>query len=566
MKLNKKFLSLVMALLMIVSALHTVSLAVNESYVFQIDSVTTVAGSIVDVPVRVKNNAGLQGFLIVMNYDKDSMKPIDVKCGDAFSSGSIETNLKKLTPGELRTVGYSGIENSADGILFTVTFEIFDVAAGQSEISLSYDSSNTYDADLNDVLAECFGGDVFINGASSSQTTVFFDSVNAVCGETIEIPIKIKNMSNTETLSFVMIYDVDAVEYVSTDSDKASFSENADNGIVSFTLSELKTVFNNGTLLTVKLKIKAVGNIPIVLESQMTQIACKGGFITAQENLATKPTFFAGNVTGTVNEKVRVSVVLKNNPGIMGFRVNLKYDANAIKPVPGSVIACDVIKGKGSLSDNVLRKADSGVVGFLWNGSGEVKTNGELFSVEFELLQSGKHTIEIEYSKPDTFNEEWEEITFECSDLTVFSECEKWLLTNNSDVTIDYCDNIIYGILPETESVSKYIKPIAGCTMKTEAQKGDYIGNKTVVAVYSSGEKVAEYTIVIFGDADGNGMCDGQDAVIVSCIIANMFSDSQINVAILLSADCNRDGIVDYRDVELLSRVGVCFDTIDQKM
>lgn len=562
MKLRKRILSLILAVAML-SIFCQTAVAVSEKYFFSVDSVTAVCGGIVEVPVRVENNGGLQGFLLILNYDKDSVTPIDVKCGEAFSEGSIETNLKKLTPGELRVVGYSGTENSEDGTLFTVVFEVSDFAKNSVSMNLSYDSSNTYDAQLNDVDADCESGTLTIEGATSTEMMLFADDVSGICGETVDVPIKIKNYNAAQTLSGIIKYDSASLELVEMNSPKAQISKSGQEGNISFTLSTISNISDNDVILNARFKIKAVGEFAILLESTMEDLVCKGCYLVGKEDVSSKPTFCLTEALGKVNETVTVKAAIKNNPGVMGFKVTLKYDAEAMSPLAASVTAGEVIKGKGSLSNNVKKKASTGEVSFLWNGSGEVTSDGILFQLDFELKDNcGEYKLEISYSKPDTFNEAWEDLDFECVDSVVSIAEEYWILANDtSEVKIDYNTNYIYGIEPGTTDLTQYIKPIDGCTLKIDSSK-TAIGTSTKVFVYDETQQVAVYTVIIFGDLNSDGMCDGQDAVVAECLTNGLIDDCAEELVV--SADCNHDGAVNSEDVVSMINSGIFLATIGQ--
>lgn len=77
-------------------------------------------------------------------------------------------------------------------------------------------------------------------------------------------------------------------------------------------------------------------------------------------------------------------------------------------------------------------------------------------------------------------------------------------------------------------------------------------------------ELVDEYTTVIFGDTNGDGWYDGQDAVTVSMIAGGMLTRERVGEAVWMAADCNHDGVIDQADVELLNQAGVLLSNVDQ--
>lgn len=73
---------------------------------------------------------------------------------------------------------------------------------------------------------------------------------------------------------------------------------------------------------------------------------------------------------------------------------------------------------------------------------------------------------------------------------------------------------------------------------------------------------VCRYTIVVFGDVNGDGIYDGRDATLVAMIEGGMLTP---DAAYRLAADCNRDGTVDYADTALLEQAGVLLAEIGQE-
>ena len=86
-------------------------------------------------------------------------------------------------------------------------------------------------------------------------------------------------------------------------------------------------------------------------------------------------------------------------------------------------------------------------------------------------------------------------------------------------------------------------------------------GDKIEIRTDGSDEVIASYTVVVFGDADGDGSYDGRDATIVSMIANGMLTP---DAAVLAAADCNHDGVVDQLDVDILNYAGVLLSKVDQ--
>lgn len=128
----------------------------------------------------------------------------------------------------------------------------------------------------------------------------------------------------------------------------------------------------------------------------------------------------------------------------------------------------------------------------------------------------------------------------------------------------DFENNIISGILPGTTSLDYYgtfTNPDYEWSYQTQ---NGYLGTGTVANVVNGGEIIESYSILLYGDVNGDGWCDGMDAVLVSCIVNGMLSESDIGELAYRAADCNHDGVIDEADVDLLNQAGALLAEVDQ--
>ena len=91
------------------------------------------------------------------------------------------------------------------------------------------------------------------------------------------------------------------------------------------------------------------------------------------------------------------------------------------------------------------------------------------------------------------------------------------------------------------------------------------IGTGDTITIYkSNGEVYKELDVVVFGDVNGDGVYDGMDSMIVSCLANGMLSENDVSEAEYMAADCNHDGVVDLLDVDILNQAGVLLADVDQ--
>lgn len=68
---------------------------------------------------------------------------------------------------------------------------------------------------------------------------------------------------------------------------------------------------------------------------------------------------------------------------------------------------------------------------------------------------------------------------------------------------------------------------------------------------------------ILYGDVNRDGFCNGEDAVIVMCIVEGLLTNDNTDTYTMLSADYNRDGQINETDVFLLEDAGLCLTSID---
>lgn len=135
-------------------------------------------------------------------------------------------------------------------------------------------------------------------------------------------------------------------------------------------------------------------------------------------------------------------------------------------------------------------------------------------------------------------------------------------IIGTNGAVVDNENGVIYGITGRPESIVGYLKTVDDSL--TVQSNSEPFGTGSVVNVMRNGETVDSYKVVVFGDVNGDGWYDGQDAVTVSMIASGMLTREQVGEAAWIAADCNHDGIIDQADVELLNRAGVLLSKVDQ--
>lgn len=125
-------------------------------------------------------------------------------------------------------------------------------------------------------------------------------------------------------------------------------------------------------------------------------------------------------------------------------------------------------------------------------------------------------------------------------------------------------DEFIYGFTANLskDNVKTYFN-LKYLSVVPTASAENVMGTGSVIAVKQK-NITTNYTVVIFGDVNGDGWYDGQDSLIVSCLANGMLTQDDVTAAEFMAADCNHDGTVDESDVALLNEAGLILASVDQ--
>lgn len=129
-----------------------------------------------------------------------------------------------------------------------------------------------------------------------------------------------------------------------------------------------------------------------------------------------------------------------------------------------------------------------------------------------------------------------------------------------STANIDYNKNLISGLETHINSLDQYIR-VTDDTCRLQYQS---LGTDGIVYLTRDSEIIETYSVVIFGDVNGDGWYDGQDSFIVNCIANGLLTHEQVGEAKWMAADCNHDGEINATDVAILEQAGLLLANVDQ--
>ena len=119
------------------------------------------------------------------------------------------------------------------------------------------------------------------------------------------------------------------------------------------------------------------------------------------------------------NNTILVPVSISNNPGIMGFKVTASYPSELLEI---SSVTAGNVTSKGSFIHNAGKT--TGQVDIIWYSTEQAMENGSLFVLTVKptgSFTSGETTqISLSYSQADTFNEQYEDVAFDCKPINVY--------------------------------------------------------------------------------------------------------------------------------------------------
>lgn len=117
-------------------------------------------------------------------------------------------------------------------------------------------------------------------------------------------------------------------------------------------------------------------------------------------------------------ETIVIPVNISDNTGVMGFKATVEYPSDVFC---NPEVSRGVVTAKGMFNDSIV-EATNGEFDVLWNHTADVKEDGVIFLMQFdvtEFAEDGNYAIKLTYSQPDTFNEKWEDVVLNVSDISV---------------------------------------------------------------------------------------------------------------------------------------------------
>lgn len=131
---------------------------------------------------------------------------------------------------------------------------------------------------------------------------------------------------------------------------------------------------------------------------------------------ADKATVSADKVSLSQTEPILIPIKVENNSGIMGFKMTVEYPVDKIDV---KSVSRGEITANGNFNSNL--GINDGKFDVLWNNVDEIKNDGTLFVISAQARTEIKKDTEIKlsFSQPDTFNEKYEDVIFDCKNIII---------------------------------------------------------------------------------------------------------------------------------------------------
>ena len=360
----------------------------------------------ISVPIYISNNTGIMGFGIEVTYDDTALIPTSIN-SSSLLKGSFNNSISTSNNNTFK-IFWAGTENfTEDGLLFTLNFNVINNSVGNYTIKLKYLPSDTFNEEWENVILACNDIPITITGDADNATKIFISNSSTKTGEEFNLPIEIINNSTLDKATISLSYNNTAFKPVLITDGSAlvtNYSIDEEIGTIIIELGQIPIISSSEVLCIVKFVVLycKTDNYTFTLNSD--EVEC----IDANINVSEGPAAIYAKKIEFVDNKVYIPINIIGNKGIMGFRINFKYDPKILKPISvsmGSIIT-------SGMSENTLNQSQSNGFSVIWIGTDDILSDGEILVLEFEVLKelTEETIITIDYIQMDTYNSLWQDV------------------------------------------------------------------------------------------------------------------------------------------------------------
>lgn len=329
--------------------------------------------------------------------------------------------------------------------------------------------------------------------------------------------------------------------------------------------------------------------------------------VTPAESEALAITVTTDSSTYQAGDEVTVTVSIKNNYNMTAFRFPVLFNLDVFE-VPNlvSATALNTCKTKGTLTQNannsekfIPESYDASVFGgilFQWTASVSNSTLGCLnlpegeacfsFTLTVKSSATGKEGTILVPSAAEYSGYYYQAITTPTDATTIYYIDPANFVTDNISATvsvvgetvdlvpneaydstavIDKENMYVYGFevgMASTAELKQKIR-VSGSGASMKVVYTDYgLGTNAKINLIVNGETIKTYSIIIFGDVNGDAIIDGNDVSEIASVAGSLKSFD--NATVIFAADLNGDGMIDGMDTAKISGVASSLNSLDQ--
>lgn len=421
----KRAISLFLLLVMPFSIIASIGISAfsqtSPTVYSDMNSSTVNAGETIKVPISIKDNTGLMGWMLTFNYDTDYLSPVSVEYGDVISGG-IQDNIEgNSVPGRFNVYWASSGNETYSGVMFYINFTVAEYAVGTTQIDINYSQADTFDEDFNDVVLVC--DDISINVENTlydSYAKIAATDCNIIAGDDFLVKLNIYEINNIDSVNIELSYDAENFDFISVTAEDVNLTSQNSNGCIELSIGNITDALENTDFVIISFKCKDnafSGTYNFDITSEDSGIICYGSTITVQKsaNSEIAEISIPDNIVAEKGEQITIPLNISNNHGIMGYRLHIEYNPDELEIVS----ATNSNAFAGTFNDSIGNK--TGEFDLLWNTTEDVVLDATLFNLTFNVITQETVTsdIIISYSQEDTFNESYDDVVFNCQNGSV---------------------------------------------------------------------------------------------------------------------------------------------------
>ena len=189
-----------------------------------VSSLTADTGSTVEVPIIMENNPGVAAVSLDVTYDNTMLSLASVEDGKILGTSTFLSG-KDLTmvPYTLNWDDLSSENNTGNGTLAVLTFNVLDSDATDTSIKVSVNQKSTFNVDFEDVVFETHEGLITINKSSHDSTTTS-TSTTTTTSDTTTTSTTTTTSDTTTTSTTTTTSDTTTTSTTTTTSDTTTTS------------------------------------------------------------------------------------------------------------------------------------------------------------------------------------------------------------------------------------------------------------------------------------------------------------------------------------------------------